>query len=248
MKTTIKYLEVALDIIDINEAISDFLIKKNYTFSGQISKENIEDFMETDQLRVNVEEFIAPSKTGGDQQNGRIYFSKALRKRVGTSITGLGVLLHNISLEQLFKYENKAYFEISDIDQKILSFTYSMTSKKFDLEKVKTRSEIKEHFDLSDTAQKSINAAIKKYASILYKLLLNALENDELVPWKEYKKEDLLKVSIINLGFSVRTLNCYKAVDAETISDLINMDTNKLRNFGNVSIREVQAFRKVYGI
>ena len=52
-------------------------------------------------------------------------------------------------------------------------------------------------------------------------------------------------VKIIDLGFSVRVLNCLRSADIETLGDLLRVSPTsllKLRNFGRKSLRELDEF------
>jgi DNA-directed RNA polymerase subunit alpha len=52
----------------------------------------------------------------------------------------------------------------------------------------------------------------------------------------------LLKTKLVDLDLSVRALNCLKAADVETLSELVAFNRNdllKFRNFGKKSLTEL---------
>jgi len=83
------------------------------------------------------------------------------------------------------------------------------------------------------------------------------LFSDEKLSFESQEKEDneqfdeevlhmrqLLKTKLIDLGLSVRALNCLKAADVETLGDLAVFNKNdllKFRNFGKKSLTELEA-------
>ena len=55
----------------------------------------------------------------------------------------------------------------------------------------------------------------------------------------------LLKTKLVDMNLSVRTLNCLKAADVETLGDLVQFnktDLLKFRNFGKKSLSELDDF------
>ena len=53
----------------------------------------------------------------------------------------------------------------------------------------------------------------------------------------------LLKTKLVDMDLSVRALNCLKAADVETLSDLVSFNKNdllKFRNFGKKSLTELE--------
>ena len=55
----------------------------------------------------------------------------------------------------------------------------------------------------------------------------------------------LLKTKLVDMNLSVRTLNCLKAADVETLGDLVQFnktDLLKFRNFGKKSLSELGDF------
>ena len=79
----------------------------------------------------------------------------------------------------------------------------------------------------------------------------NFTEKEKQTPVKNKKKPidhaTLIKMKVSDLGFSVRTENCLRAVDVETVADLCKQNRKKLlqyRNFGHKSLEELEQFMK----
>lgn len=73
--------------------------------------------------------------------------------------------------------------------------------------------------------------------------MIKAEDNDDLIK--------MLNTSILDLGFSVRTLNCLKFADCETVADIVRFQANELlrfRNFGKKSLQEIQDFFDLNGL
>ena len=73
--------------------------------------------------------------------------------------------------------------------------------------------------------------------------MIKAEDNDDLIK--------MLNTSILDLGFSVRTLNCLKSADCETVADIVRFQANELlcfRNFGKKSLQEIQDFFDLNGL
>ena len=67
----------------------------------------------------------------------------------------------------------------------------------------------------------------------------------------KYDIEELLNEKISFDYFSVRSVNCMKASDIETIRDLVrhrNCDLERFRNFGKKSLEELDNFIKDHGL
>lgn len=97
--------------------------------------------------------------------------------------------------------------------------------------------------------------ALKEAAKILiYHFMLFSdeklsFENQEKVENEQFDEEvlhmrQLLKTKLVDMGLSVRALNCLKAADVETLGDLVSFNRNdllKFRNFGKKSLTELEA-------
>lgn len=62
---------------------------------------------------------------------------------------------------------------------------------------------------------------------------------------------ELLKIELIRFDLSIRTLNCLKAADAETLGDLVSYTKNELlkfRNFGKKSLTELEDLVEAKGL
>ncbi|HPC68914.1 MAG TPA: DNA-directed RNA polymerase subunit alpha [Tenuifilaceae bacterium] len=96
--------------------------------------------------------------------------------------------------------------------------------------------------------------ALKEAAKILiYHFMLFSdekitLDVDDSFSNEEFDEEvlhmrQLLKTKLVDLGLSVRALNCLKAADVETLGDLVKFNKNdllKFRNFGKKSLTELE--------
>ena len=73
------------------------------------------------------------------------------------------------------------------------------------------------------------------------------LENPDQDTNQEFDEEvlhmrQLLKTKLVDMGLSVRALNCLKAADVQTLGDLVQYnktDLLKFRNFGKKSLSEL---------
>lgn len=80
------------------------------------------------------------------------------------------------------------------------------------------------------------------------------LGDDSESPIVGYSKKQLAEVlsrRLVNENLSIRTLNCLKWVDVETVNQLIRMkeiDLLRLRNFGKKSLREIKNFLSSIGL
>jgi len=97
--------------------------------------------------------------------------------------------------------------------------------------------------------------ALKEAAKILiYHFMLFSdeklsFETQDKVENEQFDEEilhmrQLLKTKLVDLGLSVRALNCLKAADVETLGDLVGFNRNdllKFRNFGKKSLTELEA-------
>ena len=74
------------------------------------------------------------------------------------------------------------------------------------------------------------------------------LEADEIAQAETYDEESLhmrqlLKTKLVDMGLSVRALNCLKAAEVDTLGDLVSFNKNdlmKFRNFGKKSLTELE--------
>ncbi len=97
--------------------------------------------------------------------------------------------------------------------------------------------------------------ALKEAAKILiYHFMLFSdeklsFESQEKIENEQFDEEvlhmrQLLKTKLVDLGLSVRALNCLKAADVETLGDLVVFNRNdllKFRNFGKKSLTELES-------
>ena len=82
------------------------------------------------------------------------------------------------------------------------------------------------------------------------------LEADEIAQTETYDEESLhmrqlLKTKLIDMGLSVRALNCLKAAEVDTLGDLVSFNKNdlmKFRNFGKKSLTELEELVDVKGL
>ena len=82
------------------------------------------------------------------------------------------------------------------------------------------------------------------------------LEADEIAQTETYDEESLhmrqlLKTKLIDMDLSVRALNCLKAVEVDTLGDLVSFNKNdlmKFRNFGKKSLTELEELVDVKGL
>ena len=76
------------------------------------------------------------------------------------------------------------------------------------------------------------------------RITLEAQEETENEEFDEdvLKMRQLLKSKLVDLGLSVRALNCLKSAEVETLGDLVKYQKNdllKFRNFGKKSLTEL---------
>lgn len=67
---------------------------------------------------------------------------------------------------------------------------------------------------------------------------------------QEEQERDLLMMRLIDYNFTVRTLNCLRAADIETVGDLVQVRRSallKFRNFGRKSMKELDDFLESIG-
>jgi DNA-directed RNA polymerase subunit alpha len=110
-------------------------------------------------------------------------------------------------------------------------------------------------FDIETDGSIAPKEALKEAAKILiYHFMLFSdeklsFETQEKVENEQFDEEvlhmrQLLKTKLVDLGLSVRALNCLKAADVETLGDLVGFNRNdllKFRNFGKKSLTELEA-------
>jgi DNA-directed RNA polymerase alpha subunit len=67
---------------------------------------------------------------------------------------------------------------------------------------------------------------------------------------QEEQERDLLMMRLVDYNFTVRTLNCLRAADIETVGDLVQVRRSallKFRNFGRKSMKELDDFLEAIG-
>lgn len=151
--------------------------------------------------------------------------------------------------------ENREYCK--DINEIAIDSIYTpIRNVKFAVENYRVQQKTDyEKLVLEITTDGSIHPkdALKEAAKILiYHFMLFSdekitLENNDLDGNEEFDEEvlrmrQLLKTKLVDMGLSVRALNCLKAADVETLGDLVQFnktDLLKFRNFGKKSLTEL---------
>lgn len=95
------------------------------------------------------------------------------------------------------------------------------------------------------TAKEAISLGAKilnDHLNLFVNLTETARETETMVESKESSKEKVLEMTIDDLELSVRSFNCLKRAQIDTVEDLINRtegDMIKVRNLGKKSLEEV---------
>jgi len=247
MKTTVKEVSLSMNLEEINEAIAMFLKKNGFINIRQISISDIKKIVSSGELTIAAKKIDSEKIEAGNQ----IIFSRSFLLRVGSSTTGLEMLLTNISAGQVQKIVNDVYLLLPVEDQEFLTFVYNLSSKESDFKEVKNLAEIKERFNIK-FPQKRKNEIISKLSKKLNEVVENYLFNGSLSPENTFTTEALLAKPLSEFNFSTRTRSGLRANDIETVSDLCRKNKPNafvgFRNFGKFSIQEVANFKKLYNI
>jgi hypothetical protein len=98
---------------------------------------------------------------------------------------------------------------------------------------------------------KNVEIYKKKNKDLKFQLDFVAGQLKQLSPKSiEVEHIDFLNTRLVDLGLSNRCLNCLKAADFETVSDLLYFswnDLSKFRNFGKGTLKEIRETLKKYG-
>jgi hypothetical protein len=247
MKTTIKEVSLSINLEEINEAIDMFLQKNDFVNIRHISLDDIKKFIGSGELVISAKK-MGLKKV---EQENEIVFPKSFLSRVGSSTTGLDMLLTNISASQVQKITNDVYSLLSKEDREFLVFVYNLNTEQSDFKEVKNLTEIKERFNV-EFPQKRKNEIISKLSKKLNEVIEENLFNGSLKPENNFTTEALLAKPLSEFNFSIRTRNGLRAYDLKTVGDLWREKRPNafvgFRNFGKFSIQEVKNFKTLYRI
>lgn len=244
MKIKTKFVSLSLDIEEINEAITIFLASKGYEILEPINNEDIGKFLATDELVVSAQKLLVKNQFTTKQK----YFPNSLISRIGARNT-LDIFIANVEQKEMKNFLNMAYNKIDESDQRILNFAFEMD--KPILSRVKTGSQINKEFNFETSGSIALRNAIVELSKQLELILLNELKNNTLiVKNRGNNKEEILKTKVVDIGFSVRTLNGLKSEDIETLSHLLDESViqkiPRIRNIGQIAVKEINILKSLY--
>lgn len=261
MKTTVANYLLSLEINEVIEIIASSLEERGFSIITPISVQDLEKMLVSKVLQIEAKKndasfegktivfSLEEEEIVLSLEEKEINFSDTFLRRAGTGRVGLQMFIHNVSKKQISYFANKAFNEISVDDQKLLSFVFSLSGKKFESEKIKSAAEIKEKIGPAEYFPGLALKTMHNFAEIMYTMLVGALNDEELTLKFAMEKSQLLERNIGSVGFSNQTQNCFYANDYKTISDLVEFGEQKfkaMRSFGQRSLKEVTYFKKLY--
>ncbi|MDD4351114.1 MAG: DNA-directed RNA polymerase subunit alpha [Clostridia bacterium] len=241
---------VTEDVPDILLNLKGLYVKANSSdkdFKGTLSLRKkgpavvyASDIDSNDQISVlNPDMYICTIDEGADLDmtiyvgNGRGYVASNLNKNFSDEIDF-------IAMDTIFTPVKKANFEVQA----------SRVGQNMDFDKLIL--EVETNGTISSREVLSLSAKlINDYQKMFIELVDNMSDFDILIARKEDEKTKLYEKPIEDMELSVRSYNCLKRADINTIGDLAKKTKNemlKVRNMGAKSLEEVLQKLEFYGI
>ena len=257
-------VSLALDINDINEAVTLYLKEKGFEAFDKVTLLNLPEIMVNGTLILEAKELNADNvsekcEVKENEDKTTFYFPASLISRLGKSTQGLEMFLRNVEAEQVQQILTKSFYSLGSLDIQLLKFMFNLNSPNPELKKVKRKEEIEEYF------QTTTKLVVNNVISNLGRHVMNEFESilcrenkslAKLKPNINLAKEELWKLKLEDLAFSHRTHYAFEVFEhrnnefkLKTVGDLIilNFDSfKKGRQVGEKTVQEILNFINLY--
>ncbi len=232
-------LSVPLD--ELLEALTAYVAKESGYAIKKITAADLTQAINRKELNLKVA--VKSKPIPGKIKQFPESFLKAI---AGRKPAPLELIFAQVETETIQKMVSNAFNDLSDVMKKFLMDKY------YDFDPVhmgqkRSTKELEGKYNYAESLQISYDGLGQLALHIF-----NQLQSEEVLrPRKAYGKEELLAMTLREVGFSTRTYNCLRAADLDPVEHLLNYPLEKLkhfRNFGELGVLEIKYFLRIHDL
>ncbi len=227
---------------DILNAVKEILKKSGYIPKETFTIKDLGPILKGDISLEVIQE---------DQKNQllsleNVIFPEEFFVRLCGKCQNLSVFIVNISEEKIQESANRVLKNMKKDSQELLIKAF-ISNKNLD----KKYLSLKKIFGELEY-QKISETLLNLYSDFGHKMYLDLRSQINTLPLKfQRERKEVLDIPLVDLGMSVRSLNCLKAADHVKFKDVISVPfeiLGKYRNFGQKSFQEILDLKDMYKI